>query len=721
MIASRRIPIWVLLVVATASAASAQEGTAERRAAGAKPIGIDPVRGDRLLADYFRNETRTLSDACLSSMKTAADWEARRADYKTQLLDMLGLNPLPERTPLQPVITGTVTHDEFVVEKLHYQASPGLYVTANLYRPKVVTTPLPAILYVCGHANIRKDGVSYGNKVGYQHHGAWFARNGYVCLIIDTIQLGEFMGYHHGTYKEGWFWWNSRGYTPAGVEAWNSMRGIDYLVSRPEVDAKRIGVTGRSGGGGYSWYTAAIDDRVTAAVPVAGITDLENHVVDGVVEGHCDCMYMLNRFRWDYAQVAALVAPRPLLISNTDKDRIFPLEGVVRLHEKTRRIYRLVDADKQLGLQITEGPHLDTQELHIHAFRWFNRFFKNDLSPIDKPAVKFFPMEALRVFDELPKDQRVTTIHDSFVPKAAPPSVPTSSEQHVAEVRKLRENLLDYSFRGWPGEAEAAALKTKPVTPVFDATREGIRLLAVDFESQHDVPLRLYVAHRAGLKPSELKPVVLNVLGETGWLKFLGEYSVLFGKELAEENPPEPLTKEFESTRKMFAAFPWGMAYLAPRGVGRTAWDQSARKQVQNRRRFVLLGQTLDGMRVWDIRRGVQTLRGLDGFAGAPLWLQGEDHAAVNTLYAALFEGEFGRIDLWRLPESHMQGPDYLNVLRVTDIPEILAAVAGRSPVIVYQSKEGPSWTHTQNVAKSLGWDAKQLRIREVPATPSTK
>jgi dienelactone hydrolase len=186
-------------------------------------------------------------------------------------------------------------------------------VTANLYLPKNLAKPAPTILYVSGHGPVIKDGISYGNKVAYQHHGAWFARNGYVCLIIDTLQLGEIQGVHHGTYREGMWWWNSRGYTPAGVEAWNSIRALDYLATRPEVDPNRFGVTGRSGGGAYSWWLAALDDRIKVAAPVAGITDLQNHVVDGTVEGHCDCMFVVNTYRWDYPEVAALVAPRPLI------------------------------------------------------------------------------------------------------------------------------------------------------------------------------------------------------------------------------------------------------------------------------------------------------------------------------------------------------------------------------------------------------------------------
>src|SRR6185369_5788589 len=193
-----------------------------------------------------------------------------------------------------------------------------------------------------------------------------------------------------------------RGYTPAGVEAWNGIRALDYLCTRPEVDTNRFGITGRSGGGAYSWTTAALDDRVKVAAPIAGITDLQNHVVDGVVEGHCDCMFLANTYRWDYPQLAAMVAPRPLLIGNSDKDSIFPLDGVVRLHAKVRHIYELYGAADKLGLTITEGPHKDTQELQVPALHWFNRFLKGEDPPIDTVARPMLQPEQLRVFKKLP-------------------------------------------------------------------------------------------------------------------------------------------------------------------------------------------------------------------------------------------------------------------------------------------------------------------------------
>ena len=592
------------------------------------------TRANRLLADSFAREVASIDSHPLAEPTSAEQWETTRTELRRELAEMLGLDPMPARTPLKVEKTGEVKGDGFVVEKMHYQSLPGLYVTANLFRPEKSEGRLPAILYVCGHSNVVKDGVSLGNKTGYQHHGEWFARHGYVCLVIDTVDLGEIRGEHHGTFSKGRWWWLSRGYTPAGVEAWSGIRGLDYLVSRPDVDPEKIGVTGRSGGGAYSWYIAALDDRVKVAAPTAGITTLHNHVVDGTVEGHCDCMFFVNTYRWDYDKVAALVAPRPLLICNTDKDTIFPLDGVVSIYNSTRRIYRALGAEGKIGLQIAEGPHKDTQPLNEGAFHWFERWLKNadPMAVLDEGATKRLEPEQLRVFTKLPEDERNTSIDTAFVPAARAPEVPADMDEWT----KLRDGwmtaLREKCFAGWPAIAPDLDLRDAGT-----AEHDGVVLHAWDFTPKAPWTLRLYIAHHASVKPEELELVALNVLDENAWQDFRHMMAGHFAKLFL---PAERVGADghgFADEKKMFDGSKWAMAYVCPRGIGPAAWTGSDKQQTQRLRRFYLLGQTLDSMQVWDIRRAIAALRATP-YGKPPLWLQSQHTMAGNTLYASLFE-----------------------------------------------------------------------------------
>ncbi len=672
--------------------------------AGAAQQTSKPSPADRMLAEYFQSETKKLQDQCLSDIKTLEDWKAKRPVCKQQLLEMLGLDPLPEKTPLKATTTGTTEHEQFTVEKLHYQSMPGLYVTANLYIPKGLTQPAPAVLYVCGHGNVKKDGISYGAKVSYQHHGEWFARHGYVCLTIDTLQLGEIEGIHHGTYRYNMWWWLCRGYTPAGVEAWNCVRALDYLETRKDVDANRIGVTGRSGGGAYSWWIAAIDERIKVAVPVAGITDLQNHVVDGTVEGHCDCMFIVNTYRWDYPLVAALVAPRPLLISNSDKDTIFPLDGILRVHEKARRIYKLYGAEKNLGLQITEGPHKDTQELRTHAFVWFNRFLKNEDPLIRVAAEPLLQPQQLRVFDKLPADEINTKIQETFVPMAAQCSVPQSKEEWATLRDGWLKALREKVFRGWPTEREAGPLD---VDRVFTAEKDGMRLTAYDFNSQPNVRLRLLLACPADL--ADPKGVMLAVLDDATWMQWLAGMRVKFEDRLGVYDLPTADPAGFEALQGMLKAEQGLFAFLCPRGIGAAAWTGDEKKQTQIRRRFMLLGQTLDGMRVWDIHRTIQALGQIPEVRGMAPGILARDNMAGVALYASLFDPRIARLHLMDLPATHRDGPIFLNVLRYLDMPQAVALAAEHTS-IVFGGRNTSVRQFATSVAENLGWDRQRLQ-----------
>ncbi len=633
-------------------------------AAAPAPGGDSASRNDQMLAQYFRAQTAAISGSCLADIHSLADWEARRGEYRRQLQEMLGLWPMPERTDLKPVVTGKLEQVDFTVEKLYFEALPKLYVTANLFLPKNLAQPAPAVLYMCGHSPVVTNGVSCGNKTAYQRHGEWFARNGYVCLVIDTLQYGEIRGRHRGTYSDGRWWWNSRGYTPAGVEAWFGIRALDYLCSRPEVDKDRIGMTGRSGGGSYTWTVTALDDRVKVAAPVAGMTDLQNQVVDGCIEGHCDCMFFLNTYRWDFPQVAALIAPRPLLIGNSDKDRLFPLDGVVRLYYQTRRIYQLYGKTNQLGLLLTDGPHADTQDLQLPVFRWFNRFLKGQDPLIEMAAKDFFRPDQLRVFDKLPADQVNTKIDESFVPEAAPLSPPRSPAEREQRQADYLTALRDKVFAGWPAESRPVRLKLNG-----ESTENGLRCRAYAFDSQLDVPLRLLVLQDTTVK--EPRQLLLTVLDAESWTNSPARCLWLGG---GTAEALAALQREMQ-TGKL------ALAFFAPRGIEPSNWLSNPRKANQIRRRFMLLGQTLDSMRVWDIRRAAQALKALPEFKQTPLDVRAKRPMGVNAAYAALFEPEIAKLKLEGPPSSQVEGPDYLNVLRVWDLPQLWETLGERADV----------------------------------------
>ncbi|MBC8326933.1 MAG: acetylxylan esterase [Verrucomicrobia subdivision 3 bacterium] len=650
--------------------------------------------GDKIFAAYFKHQTDQIASRSLSKIKTIEDWNAQKKTYRQQMHEMLGLDPMPPRTPLKATVTGKLHHKEFEIWKVHFQSKPGLYVTANLYVPNGIKDPAPTILYVCGHGRVKKNGVSYGNKVHYQHHGVWFARNGFVCLVIDTLQLGEIEGIHHGTYNHDMWWWNSRGYSSAAVEAWNCIRALDYLETLNFVDKNRFGVTGRSGGGAYSWWVSVLDERIKASAPVAGIADLKNHVyagfpnsgrlAHGVVEGHCDCMFHVNTFRWDFPQVAALVAPRPLLILNTDDDRIFPLDGVTRVFNGARKIYDLHGARDKLGLVIIPGGHSDTQPLRVPAFNWFNKHLKGKESPITITAEKLFEPEQLRVFKKLPADEINTKIQDSFIGVA-------SGKERLKPDKALAQ-LRAKTFRGWPSESGNLNLKK-----AFDLNHKGVRFAAYDFDSQDKIRLRMYVAHHAGLK--NLSTVHVEVLGEENWRNYLKLGRPAFAGVWAEELKLAGIKADAPVTAKMGQALEQQLNHIRkqsevvyitfmPRGVGLTTLSADERHITQTRRRFMLLGQTLAGMQVWDVRRCLQAVQALPGFERSRTELWGKGNMASVVTLASLYEPFIGRLNLSEYPKDDKVQPDYLNISRIATPKQILGLAALRSSVHLLDKKK---------------------------------
>jgi dienelactone hydrolase len=624
-----------------------------------------PPDGDAMIEKFLARDADLLAGRVFESVATRAEWEAIRPRLKAELFQMLGLWPVPERTPLNARVIGTLEREgPVVIEKIHFQSRPGLYVTGNLYRPKDVHGKLPAILYLCGHLPRGRD----GNKTAFQEHGMWFARNGYVTLLIDSLQLGEVAGVHHGTYNLGRWWWQALGYTPAGVECWNGIRAIDYLITRTEVDAARIGVTGISGGGAATFWITAADDRVACAAPTSGISDLETYVNHKVVNSHCDCMFMVNTYRWEWTTIAELVAPRPMLFANSDHDSIFPMDGNARIMDRLRRFYALHGHSERIAEHVSPGGHEYRPDLRIAIFGWMNSHLKNDTAPVKDAADPPIEGKRLRVFPEdsdLPAHASNARIDETFVDRAG--SSPPAPEQwqdfkarHLAALRALSFRL--FPERIPPAQPRATAAepgKGEPGKPLrWLGTEQGIDVVVFDLRSDREsAPRGTLIVLNEGESPGAIPEWARSVVGEDA------------------------------------------VVVLAPRGVGPTAWD---RKSPPNyvARAHALLGRTVDEGRVWDASAVVRWLA--DDPARSRTWrIAGSRQAGIIAAYAALFEPAAAEVAIVDPPASHREGPIFLNVLRVLDVPAALGLLAPRPLTLI--GAKSDSWSLTKVLYERAG------------------
>jgi dienelactone hydrolase len=602
--------------------------------------------GDEMIEKYLAAETDKLSAKFLDGAKTIDEWKAKRPRLYQEYMDMLGLWPIPEKTPLKATVTGEIEAHGVIVEKIHFQSKPGLYVTANLYRPKEPTGAKrkPAIVYVCGHSGKGRDGV----KTAFQDHGFWFANNGYVCIILDTLQLGEIPGVHHGTYGRPWghltswgekdaekmknhnrFWWHSIGYSPAAVECWNGVRAIDYLCTRDDVDPDKIGVTGISGGGAATFWIAAADDRVKVAVPVSGMSDLEFYVKNKGVNGHCDCMFLYNTYQWDWTTSAALVAPRPLLFANSDKDPIFPMDANRRIMKKLHKIYDLYgNGDRKISESVSEyvsvGGHDYRPDLRVAIFKFLNKHLKGDRKTPVEDSAKYTPVPGkdLRVFPtdaDLPADAINAKIDETFVPRA---KVELPKEGQFEQWKKtmlvaVRERMKDIANVApavpvKPSMPGAKSFQTEPgiVADVLDGTPLGgdIKQWAIQTQDK---------------EPPSLRVLPGITVGPRGLL--------------------EPWTKQS----------PPNYAERAQVFLGRTTDEGRLRDFLAIRRYYKKSGQKLEDQTIY-----------------------GYGDAGILAAYSLLFEPAVNDLILNNPPKSHKEGPYFLNVLRVLDIPEALGLLA---------------------------------------------
>ena len=627
---------------------------------------------------YLSAVAADITDHTLSDITSLTDWEKQRLQRYSEFMEMMGLQDMPldgNRPDLNIKHTGTIQEEGFRIEKLYYESLPGLYVPANLYIPDDMEEPGPAILYVCGHSPTQ--------KVRYQPYPRKFAELGFVCLIIETIQMGEVWGDHHGCYARGWFHWYSRGYNPGGVELWNAIRGLDLLSERLEVDPEKLGVTGISGGGSQSWYIAAADPRIKAVAPVCGASTLKAQIGTRTIDGHCDCMMPINTYQRDFQDIGALIAPRPLLIAQADRDGINTIESVRELHNDIEKMYELYGVPENIGLVESPGGHsyhkISRQKIHSFFIEHLmdRKVTPEETGDIDDTGENLLTEDELRVYtDGIPSDDRTTTIQDSFVKLHGDPDI--STEQDLVAFRDSVKHFLNTRTFGAFPKVEV------PFDPrlefrSLDGAKFGWNIHSFISEDGW----RLKVDFRWRNDPDNRKPlmIVLRNYNEDRW------ESESFISGLEED---------------------WNIAYFEVRGVGENGWEPGLQWHV--RRASAWTGRTIASMQVYDLLRSMEFCRTLDGVDPGKIGIAAREDMTVVAMYAALLDGNCHTLILKYPPESQdtPSQPDgrgtaieMLNCLRITDLYQLPALL---TPVTINLQGEVPdSYQWSYKVLQQLG------------------
>jgi cephalosporin-C deacetylase-like acetyl esterase len=591
--------------------------------------------------EALARQARAITDAGAAEIASSESWETVREKRLEETRDMLGLFPWPERSPLNPTVRGKLDQPDYTVENLAFESLPRLYVTGNLYVPKKRSGKVPAVVYVCGHAYS-----PYGNKAKYQRHGISLAKNGYVALILDSIQVAETFALHHGVSHQEMYHWYSRAYTPAGVEVWNAIRAMDYLESRSEVDPDRFGMTGRSGGAAMTWFTAAIDPRVKVAIPVMGISTYAANVAEDTQKLHCDCMFTINFCRHDMLHQGALIAPRPLLMAHGRQDKLFPVAGYQEFERKVGALYQSYGAGEKFKNIEVDTAHQDSDYLREQAIRWFDRYLlqipdrKLNMGYTDAPEA------SLAVFpDGPPRDAANPRIHETFLKAPefrAYSSLPDWEKRRSELMKVLREKV----FAGFPPLRETA--EVNPAVRMSEEARGGFQEIV--FRSEPEVEIR---GLRSKLEQSkERLPALLYIASE-------GE-------------DPQAIEQWIRPRRGEKAV----QLIVYPRGIGPVSWEKSFWKSVL--RNAMHVGHTVDSLRLWDVLQAIELLRADDQVNSDRITIAGGGISGLLGLYAAILDPRIHQVALVNPPTSHTTGPVFLGVLRHLDLPEASALVAPR-------------------------------------------
>lgn len=313
---------------------------------------------------------------------TRAEWEARREQVRRRILVSTGLYPMWEKTPLKPQVYGRIQRDGYTVEKVVLETLPGFFLSGNLYRPSQVSGKVPAILNPHGHwaeGRVNAD---------VQARCATQARMGALAFQYDMVGYADSKEFGHAFLDDELL---MLGVNLPGLQLWNSIRALDWLLTLPEVDPARVACTGESGGGTQTFLLAAVDDRIQVAAPVC--------MVSHHFQGGCSCENSPNlRVGTDNVEFAALFAPRPQMWVGATGDWTSQImqRGVPEL----KAVYRLYDAEPNFEAVVHQADHNYNQASRESVYRFFAKHLWKRPQAVKEPPFQAEDPSTLYTWDD---------------------------------------------------------------------------------------------------------------------------------------------------------------------------------------------------------------------------------------------------------------------------------------------------------------------------------
>ena len=338
------------------------------------PLNRFPRTVQEFYVERVRAAEKIGADA-RAKLKTKADAEAYVRDAREKVVTCFG--KFPEKTPLNAKVTGKLERDAYTIEKVIFESRPGFFVTANLYLPKGAKGLRPGVVGSCGHSHNGKA------EPAYQSFCQGLARMGYVVLIFDPIGQGERLQYAHLD-KPGRPGVGVGEHLLAGNQqflvgeffgswrAWDGIRALDYLLSRPEVDPKHVGITGNSGGGTMTTWLCGVESRWTMAAPSCFVTTFRRNLENELPADTEQCPPRALALGLDHADFLACMAPKPVVILAKEKD-YFDVRGAAEAYSRLKGIYKLLGAEDNVKLHVGPTGHGYTVENREAMYQWFNK------------------------------------------------------------------------------------------------------------------------------------------------------------------------------------------------------------------------------------------------------------------------------------------------------------------------------------------------------------